>query len=1513
MIWKIIKGLIRILLIVTISLGFLLSVLRNSGVQAYLGRLGSTYISNYLGVSVWIDKIRIISFIHVNLENVRINDYKNQPMITAKNIKVYYPLAQAAKNKLLLGSVTIDSAFFNLVQYKGDNDLNLNILLDQIDSSVDTTIKETTSGKQFLMGLRHLKITDSRFVYYIETDSVDNSPYMNYEHLDISAINLDLEDVEVIDDSISGTIKSLSGKDRCGVVLSNLEAKAIVSPTTMTLTDAQLITPLSHASLNLTFNYNGWSSYLNFIDDVILDADIQPSMVHMNDIVFFAPDIDGMENEVRLQGRVKGPIKNMKGKDIKLYFGNSTLFRGDAQMTGLPNIYETFVKLKVDDFTTDLSDLQRFKLPGNLQLDMIPEEIEKFGRIRLKGRFTGFYNDFVSNAQVYTDIGKLITDVQIKSDKEKETIVYQGDFKATGFQLGQLIEMESDFGALNFDLHVKGQGVTLPTLKTQIDGNIDGLNFRGNQLETIFIDAAISENKFQGSVSIDDRLIDAKFLGLINFNSQKPNFDFRADFKHVMLAELGLMKIDSSANLSTKIHMDFTGDNIDEFLGSIVVDSTVFKYKNEIYDMEKLHVNSSHKGTDAFSKTITVHSDFINGELTGLYNIEKLPGAFEMLLSSYLSKFSLEENIEPQFVNEDFSFNFVIDKTDELSDLFIPELRLKDELTLSGNFKSRDKNFLAQLETSELDFGGISLLNPNIRIQTTAEAAHAKVSLHQLIFKKPEPQDSLKLGLDQIMFDVKIKNDSAFYHLDWLNLSDKIRNSGDIIGHALVRDSQQYEISFQQADFVINDSSWRLVQPGSIAIAGSHIEVDSMYFKSIHQSIVFNGVISDSIHTGFNIQFDGFNISAVNLITEPSGITLQGDLSGNIQLINVYDNLDFLANLQLADFTVNGQHLGLADIKSTYNNDKSIFLNINLQKQGNKGLFKPLYVEGYYYPNEKYNQFDLDISLHNLSIDFLKPFLDEYVGNLEGKATGEINVSGTFDAPDISGSLDLSRTQFRISYLNTLYSMSGHLILDNNRIGFDEITVYDTLGNTALLYGGLTHNRLKDFGVDLKVLPNNFVALNTHKGMNEMFYGKAIVDGEVLIDGSFDNVFLDIKATSRNGTDIHIPISTTLAVSENNFIVFVSNNDTINLGPAKKYKPQISNFSLNMDLSITNDAKVEISLPAQLGLIQARGSGDLNMNLSRTGNFRMSGDYTIDNGLFFFKIRNLLNRKFVLNEGGTISWTGNPYNGTLGMSAKYQLKTSLSSLGLEQDSSFKSRVPVDCIIGLTGPIMNPNVKFRFDFPNATEEVKQFVFTKIDTTNASEMSQQMLSLLIFNSFSFNSGTGGNTSLANSVSGTSMQIVANQLSNWLSQISKDVDIGINYRPGGDLTNEEVEVALSTQLFDERVTIDGNFGYQNAQNSANSNTSNIVGDINVEVKITRDGRLRLKAFNRTNTVDLLDNTSPYTQGVGIFYRKEFNQLKELFLGQKKREKKRKEEIEKQRILSVKNEDELQFSPVE
>jgi hypothetical protein len=120
-----------------------------------------------------------------------------------------------------------------------------------------------------------------------------------------------------------------------------------------------------------------------------------------------------------------------------------------------------------------------------------------------------------------------------------------------------------------------------------------------------------------------------------------------------------------------------------------------------------------------------------------------------------------------------------------------------------------------------------------------------------------------------------------------------------------------------------------------------------------------------------------------------------------------------------------------------------------------------------------------------------------------------------------------------------------------------------------------------------------------------------------------------------------------------------------------------------------------------------------------------------------------------------------------------------------------------------------------------------------------------------------------------------MLSNQLSNMLSKISNDFDVGVNYRPGDAITKDELEVALSTQLFNDKLSVEGNIG-----NNANSqNANSLVGDVNIDYKLTEDGKVRLKAFNKSNDNSQTAINGAYTQGVGIFYREEFNTIGELY----------------------------------
>jgi len=405
----------------------------------------------------------------------------------------------------------------------------------------------------------------------------------------------------------------------------------------------------------------------------------------------------------------------------------------------------------------------------------------------------------------------------------------------------------------------------------------------------------------------------------------------------------------------------------------------------------------------------------------------------------------------------------------------------------------------------------------------------------------------------------------------------------------------------------------------------------------------------------------------------------------------------------------------------------------------------------------------------------------------------------------------------------------------------------------------------------------NLMCLNTTAAPNSMYYGTAFASGLCHIHGPVENIVIDVFAKTERNTKFYLPLSSSQQVSENTYIKFIT-KDTLNNKVATPLDVNLNGLELNFDLEVTSDAEVQIIFDSKIGdIIKAKGNGNLKMNINTLGDFNMFGDYIIEKGDYLFTLQNFINKRFDIQKGSQISWTGDPYSATANIDAVYNLRTPLHDLVFLADSSaeYKKRMPVNCMLGMKGNLFNPEISFSIELPGADEKTKNLVSTIINTD--AEVNRQMFALLALNRFlppaSLNEFS--NINIGTGLEATSTELLSNQLSNWLSQISKDFDIGVNYRAGNAMSSDEVEVALSTQLFNDRVSVDGSVG----NNGNKQNTSQIVGDVNVELKLTEEGKLRMKFYNKSNAVDMLKINSPYTQGIGLFYRKEFDNFSELF----------------------------------
>jgi hypothetical protein len=370
---------------------------------------------------------------------------------------------------------------------------------------------------------------------------------------------------------------------------------------------------------------------------------------------------------------------------------------------------------------------------------------------------------------------------------------------------------------------------------------------------------------------------------------------------------------------------------------------------------------------------------------------------------------------------------------------------------------------------------------------------------------------------------------------------------------------------------------------------------------------------------------------------------------------------------------------------------------------------------------------------------------------------------------------------------------------------------------------------------------------------------------------------LNITARSKRNSVFYIPLYAAEEVAVSNFIDWVDPS-YIRTGLTQTrpdYEVKMKGIRMDFNLEVTPDAEVQLIFDPKVGdIIKGRGTGNLKVLINTLGKFEIYGDISIEEGDYLFTLKNVINKKFVVEKGGRLSWNGDPADANIDLRAIYALKTTISALDPTGDqATSRKRIPVECIIDMSGKLMNPTIEPDISLPGADQQTQNIVNNSINTDE--ELMKQFVSLLVMNNFY--SPEGGATTSSNVAGVTTTELLSNQLSSWLSQISNDFDIGVNYRPGDLITSDELQVALSTQILNDRLSISGNLdvGGTETGTSSATYTNNIVGDFDINFKITE--KLHVKAFNRAND-NLLFQTSPYTQGVGFFYKENFDNLKEL-----------------------------------
>ncbi|MEP7106820.1 MAG: translocation/assembly module TamB domain-containing protein [Ferruginibacter sp.] len=1412
--------------------------------------------------------IKIFQFTNIRFNQLDKWVGKNM-RVAVKKLDLYADEVNFTKKLINLNTLTIDEPVYIMEDYKGKRpDFPVTEMAKKIDPDPQPY---QWNNDGWVMNVNKIQITNGVFNHEIDTERPAYPGRFDGQHLRFGNITGVFKNVRLEKDTLSAELL-LGTRERSGFEVKKLEAKFKFTPERMEFNQLDLITNKSRLGNYYVMKYGNFGKDMgNFTHNINLECNFSNSEINSDDLAFFAPELKPWKRILSIKGIAKGTIDNITTKRMQIKSGNSFV-DGDISLRGLPDIKKTFIDFRANDLQTTYDDISAI-IPSLKNITQ--PQVSKLGNIRYKGNFTGFINDFVAFGSINTRLGIVTGDINMKLPGNKSPI-YLGKISTEGFKLGEFFN-NNQLDAITFNGKVKGSGFTENDMDANFDGYVRSLGFAGYAYQNINIKGDFGKKIFTGLVSIDDPNLKLDSLrGTIDMSGKVPQFGFNAT-----LAKADLKKLKYTADdfvLNGRFYLNFAGNNIDNFLGTAKIYDASLTHNNAPLSFDSLVLQSSIAGNQ---KYLTIHTNELDADLTGNFKILELPDAFKIFLSRYYPAYIKK----PSYAVSDQHFSFLV-KTKE-ADAYIQLLdkRLSgfSNSTISGNLNLKENELNVNADIPLFSYDGKVFNNIRLASRGNLDSLLANIDVDEIRIN-----DSLHLPASKLVFTS---------HNDISDISIKTRASktfGDATVNARLQTLKDgVKIHFFPSSLIINDKKWELEKDGELTLSKSLVSANEVKFIQGNQQIIIStepSEISDSHDVVITLKEVNINDFAPFVLKNPR---LEGQITGSIHILDPFGKPFIEFETKINEFRLDGDSIGIVNGKGDYSVATGI-AKIKLDAENINNRFK---IEGIINTKDTTeNQVDIAMVSERLNLAILNNYLGSIFSDIRGNAnTADLKVKGNSRHLAITGTANINEGSLVVNYTQCRYKFSNESIIFNpDEIDFGSIILKDTLNNKATLSGKMYHRFFQDFFFsNVKFETGKLLVLNTTKKDNSQFYGKVIGQAQMTLNGPVDNMTMNISGEPSRSDTSHIYLLSGSSV-ESGVVDYV---DFIQFGSKMEdeFRDKLSsNILVNMVLTANPSCKIDVILDEATGdIIKGEGNGLLKIRVGNKEPLTINGDYNITKGEYTFNFQTFLKKYFTVNRG-IITWSGDPLNARIDILAEYlaskvdfkPISTAGTRLNQKED--------VIVVAHLTETLLKPAIDFEFQLPAASPLKSDFVITKRlqqfkDDKN--ELNKQVTSLLLFNSFTsstqgFITASSGYSVLSSTIGGVVSNALSGYFNKFLQKYIKNTSLYLDLNSGLELESNVSKLQAAAKsglvftLLNGRLIITAgvNLDYNNPYviNTGRNNNLLVTPDITAEWILSKDGRIRLVGFNRTN-YDLVSQRT--RTGISLSFRKDFDKLTQLF----------------------------------
>ena len=1478
--YNVLRSIVVTLLVTTVSivaLAYLLLLL--PPVQERLCREGEKALSEFLNTEVKIGSVSIFPFNQLELNDVLVNDQQGDSLLMIGKLGAGINLKDlVVDNRIVVTYGEIIGLDAHVTRPDKDSPTNVQFIIDAFKP------KDDKPPKPFDVQVKTVVVRQSSLTYDV-LDQPHKLGRLDPNHLAVTNLRADLTLPQLKNNDFDIRVKRLSFDERSGLSLKRLSTDVHITDNSLDVKDIKVKLPASDIRLDdIHLEYSSLKNLGNELKGMPLRLRTPGSTITPSDLSALLPQLKQFDDPLSVVAEVVRDGTRIEVPELRVRTRSGGLALNARGGFSMPTEggYRT-LDLDHIDLDAQSGDIARVtSFVPNLS-PQVRNLISRCGNVNLNGEFHNKGNNMSFNGNVRTSLGA--ADVNGTLAHQQGADHFVGHVKTDGLQLGTLLDKKDLLDQVAMDAQIDAM-VRGGDVSGHLQGHIPFVDIKGTRYHDIDADVEKAGNDFTGVLAVNDPNGKIHLDGTAQLNGPQSTCDVNITTQNVNLAQWGLTNKYPDHRLSATATASFWGNSLDNIAGHLSVsDFSLVDSNGKGLHFDNLEVNADNEGSD---RILDIDSDHINGFISGRYDFESIvPTVKHMLSSAFPQYFGDYANYSHGGEPYDVRLNIVVNPDQELHEMLNLPVRLAYRAVIEGNLDESDNTF-------DLVVDAPLILQGNKLIEKTRLFVSLDSVTDRVIMNAQSSYPS-KNGMINLNIDANGQNNRLEADLGW-----RVPNEHDFHGNVNVNglldkgsDGKiKADIDINPSQLVFNDSIWT-IEKGHINVENGVVEVDNFTGRHAEQFICINGKASHDPDDELCVELNDMNLDYVFETLAIDNVDFGGRATCKFYAGDLFSRAPrlYTPSLFIKDVSYNDAVMGDLDISARFNNDnKGILVSGGInQPNGRRSA-----VDGgiYIADDSLYIEFDTD----HANVAFLKPYMVAFTSDVEGEMSGKATLLGNFHTINLAGDLVADSIKFLVDYVNCYYTASNVPIKAvPDLIEINDVPIHDREGHEARFGGWLKHDAFHKPEFSFAITgARDFLSYDTDPTINPDWYGTIYGNGSCFVDGGPGIVNIRVNMTSAPRSKFTLVMSDNEKADNYNFITFRDRDaspepvveevvDSVELVMnqlKQKVKQEVSAepsaYNIDLQGDITPDLALTVIMdPVGGDRIKATGSGHMRMTYNNNGELKTYGKYTLNKGVYNFTLQDVILKDFTIRDGSSISFQGDPYAAILNLEAVYSLNANLKDLdeSFTQDEISRRSVPVHALLKAQGIISQPEISFDLEFPSLASDTYHKVKSIISTDEM--MNRQIIYLLALNRFYTPEYTVSSTSSSAQteqlITSVASSTIAGQLSNILGKMSDNLSIAPNFRTDkGDLSDMEVEVALSSQLLNNRLLLNGNFGYRD--NTYNTSNTNFIGDFDIEYLLNSKGSFRLKAYNHFNDQNYVRNALT-TQGVGIVWKHDFN----------------------------------------